>query len=72
MRMNNIEVIQNVYKAASGQVMNEFHFITETGVHLGGLIFPPNGQYLFDAKALNLISRALAIRWNIIPMPKKF
>ena len=72
MRMNNIEVLQNVHKSANGQVMNEYHFITETGLHLGGLIFPANGQYLFDAKVLNLISRAIAIRWNIIPTPKKF
>ena len=44
---------------------------TEDNIYLGGVILPPNGQYMFDTKILNFITRALAIRWHLIPMPKK-
>ena len=44
---------------------------TEDNIYLGGVILPPNGQYMFDTKILNIITRALAIRWHLIPMPKK-
>ena len=60
--MNNILVVQ---------VGNEYHFYTETNIYLGGVLMPNNGQFAFDTKMLDVITRALAIRWGIISMPRK-
>lgn len=52
MRKNKIEVVQNAYKDNNNQWHNEYHFYTENNIYLGGLLFPSNGQYLFDDKML--------------------
>lgn len=62
MIMNNILVVQ---------VGNEYHFYTDTNIYLGGVLMPANGQFAFDTKMLDVITRALAIRWGTIPMPRK-
>lgn len=62
MIMNRIKIVQN---------KNEFHFFTEMNIYLGGVVLPDNGQHLYDAKTLELITKALAIRWGIINPPKK-
>ena len=61
MIMNNIGIVQS---------NNEYHFYTENNIYLGGVILPANGQYMFDTKVLNIIPRALAIRWHLVPTPK--
>lgn len=49
---------------------NEYHFYLETGIYLGGLLFPCNGQYAFDDKMLDIITKALAVRWGLIKMKR--
>lgn len=66
MNKNRIEVRQQMYKSNAGQVNNEYHFWSDTGVYFGGLLFPSDGQYLFDDKTLDFITKALAIRWRLI------
>ena len=61
-----IIVRQNIYLSNAGQVNNEYHFWTEQGIYLGGLLLPSDRQYLYDEKALNIITKALAMRWGII------
>ena len=62
MVLNEIGVVQS---------SNQYHFYTENNIYLGGVVLPDNGQYMFDAKTLDIITKALAVRWGIIPMPKK-
>lgn len=50
---------------------NRYHFYTENNLYLGVVALPANGQYTFDAKTLDIITKALAVRWGIISMPKK-
>lgn len=66
MRKNRIEVVQNAYRDNNNQCHNEYHFWSENGIYLGGLLFPSNGQYLFDDKMLDYVTKALAIRWGLI------
>lgn len=62
MVMNNIIVVQ---------VGSQYYFYTDTNIWLGAVAMPDNHQYSFDTKMLNVITRALAIRWGLIPAPKK-
>lgn len=71
MTKNKIEVQQKLYRIGTGQVNNEYHLWAENGIYLGGLLFPPNGQYLFDDKALEIITKALAARWGLIHLKKQ-
>lgn len=63
---NKIVVRQKLYKTNTGQVNNEYHLWTEQGIYCGALLFPSDGQYMFDDKILNIITKALAIRWGLI------
>lgn len=60
-----IEIKQNCYCDRANQWHNEYHFYTENGIYLGGLLFPCNGQYLFDDKILTIIAKAISIRWGL-------
>ena len=62
MVLNEIGVVQDE---------NRYHFYTENNLYLGVVALPANGQYMFDAKTLDIITKALAVRWGIISMPKK-
>lgn len=62
MVMNHMNIIQ------SG---NTFYLYTETNLCLGGVVLPNNGQHLYDLRTLELITKALAIRWGVINPPKK-
>lgn len=62
MVLNNIGVVQ---------VGCQYHFYTQNNIYLGAVAMPDNGQLAFDTKMLDVITKALAIRWGIIPMPKK-
>lgn len=53
------------------QANNLYYFYTENNIYLGVVALPDNGQYMFDMKTLDIITKALAVRWGIIPMPKK-
>ncbi len=53
------------------QINNQYHFYTENNLYLGAVLLPDNGQLMFDAKTLNIITKALAVRWGIIPMSKR-
>jgi len=70
MTKNRIEVQQKLYQTNTGQVNNEYHFWSENGIYLGGLLLPSNAQYVFDDKALEVITKALAIRWGLIHIKK--
>ena len=65
-----IIVCQNLYKDRFGEIHNEYHFGTENGFYLGYLRFPSDGQYAFDAEALNEFMKGLAIRYGY-NKPKK-
>lgn len=70
MKKYKIEIRQNMYRDKANQCKNEYHFWTETGIYLGGLLFPCDGQYVFDDKILTIITKALAIRWYLIESRK--
>lgn len=70
MTKNKIEIRQQMYKSNAGQVNNEYHFWSESGIYFGGLLFPSDGQYLFDDKALDIVTKALALRWRLIQAKK--
>lgn len=61
-----ILIKQNMYRNQTGEVINEYHFATQTGLYLGALRFPGDGQFMFDDKMLVLICKALAARWGLI------
>lgn len=68
--MNNIIVVQKLIRSNTGQVQNEYHFWSQNGFYFGAVILPANGQYMADAKTLNIITKALALRWQLI-QPKR-
>ena len=72
MEMNKIHIVQSTTQSNTGEVRTEYHLYTPNNIYIGGICCPYDGQYLFDSKVLNIITRALAIRWRVIPMPKKF
>ena len=63
---NKIWIQQRLYKSSTGQMNNQYHFWAENGIYLGAILFPADGQYLFDDKVLNIITKALAIRCGLI------
>lgn len=63
--MNNIIVAQRLVRSNTGQMQNEYHFWSQNGFYYG-LPFPADGQYLADYKALNIITKALALRYGLI------
>lgn len=68
--MNNIAIVQNYTQISQTQVQNEYHFYTGTGIYLGAVILPSDRQFFSDSKTLNIITRALALRWQLI-QPKR-
>lgn len=68
--INNIIVMQKLVRSNTGQMQNEYHFWSQNGFYFGAVILPPNGQYMADAKTLNIITKALALRWQLI-QPKR-
>ena len=67
MVMNNIGIVQNW----NGQPHNEYYFFSANNIRLGGVLLPSNSQYMEDAKTLNIITKALALRWGAISQPRK-
>lgn len=63
---NRIIIKQNLHQTSGGQINNEYHFWTEQGIYCGALLLPSDGQFIFDDKALNIITKALGIRWGLI------
>lgn len=72
MEINQIHVVQNTAQSNTGEGRTEYHFYSENNIYLGGVCVPYDGQYAFDAKVLNYVTKALAIRWRIIKQPKNF
>lgn len=65
---------------ASNMLLNELIVVQANGLYyiysqqqeLKAMIYlPPDNQNLFDFKALDVITKAIAIRWGIITPPKK-
>ena len=51
---------------------NGLYYIYSQQQELKAMIYlPPDNQNLFDMKCLDYITKALAIRWGIIPQPRK-
>ena len=69
--MNNIIVVQNLNKLSNGQEQNEYHFYTLTRIYLGGIILPNDRQFMSDSKVLNIVTRAMALRWQLIQQRRK-
>lgn len=61
-----ILIKQNMYRNQAGEVINEYHFATQTGLYLGAFRFPGDGQFMFDDKMLTVICKALAARWGLV------
>jgi len=66
-----ILVKQSLYQTKTGHLQNEYHFMLENGIYLGGLILPADGQFILDDKALEIICKALALRWGVIKSKKQ-
>lgn len=72
MRLNRVDIQQKEYLNAAGRLCCEYHFYLrfrpepEYAIYIGGLSFPGDRQYLFDSKALDTISKAIAVRWGLI------
>lgn len=64
--MNNIGIIQDYRQVSQNQIQNEYYFYTGTGIYLGTVILPADRQFMADAKVLNIITRAIALRWGLI------
>lgn len=60
--MNNIGVVQ------SG---NEYFLYLPTNILVGHLVFPPDQQYMLDAKSLDYITKTVAVRWGVYSGQKK-
>lgn len=60
------DICQNLYQDQSKEIHNEYHFRSPNGFYLGGLRFPSDMQYAFDDKMLEIIAKALAIRYGYI------
>ncbi len=71
MVMNNIGIVQNYYTDRNGQLHNEYYFFSESNIRFGGVLLPSNSQYMEDAKTLDIITKALALRWGLIAPPRK-
>ena len=63
-----------------GMLLNELIIVQANGLYyiysqqqeLKGMIYlPPDNQNLFDFKALDIITKSIAIRWGIIAPQKK-
>lgn len=67
----NIMVRQNLCKTNAGYLQNEYHFMLQNGVYLGGLLLPTDGQYVLDDKSLTIICKGLALRWGVMPTKKQ-
>ena len=62
MELNNMEVIQS----------NGLYYIFDINGQLMGIQYlPHNGQLLADFKTLDIITKAIALRWGIIKPKKK-
>lgn len=72
MEMNKIHIVQNTAQSNTGEGRTEYHFYTPNNIYVGGVCLPYDGQYTFDAKVLNFITKALAIRWRLVKPPKNF
>lgn len=62
MVINNIHILQRD---------NVYQLYLPTQVCIGQLAFPPDQQYLIDAKALEYITKAIAMRWEVYERPSK-
>ena len=71
MLINNIWVRQQINWVNAHEYRNEYHFWAENGAYLGALALSANGQFMFDSKALDHITKALAIRWGLISQPRR-
>ena len=72
MVINQIGIVQGTIQNNTGECRSAYHFYTANNTYLGYVLLPSEGQYAFDVKVLHTITRSLAVRWRIIPMPKKF
>lgn len=48
------------------QSNNEYKVFTPQGICIAHVVMPPNGQYIMDAKTVEIICKALAYRWGVV------
>lgn len=65
--VNNIRVVQNVVRSNTNQVQSEYHFYAESGFYFGAVCLPYDNQFWLDSKVIAIITKALAMRWRLIP-----
>ena len=56
MVLNNIEIVQ------SG---NQYLLFLPTRICIAQILMPPDSQFIGDTKALDIITKAMAIRWGV-------
>lgn len=61
---------RRLYRTPLGEVINEYHFMSESGIYLGYLRFPADAQWNKDGISLDRIVKEYSIRWEFIK-PKK-
>lgn len=57
---------QNLYQERNGEIHNEYHFQTGSGIYLGWIRLPGDGQFTVDAQFINAMMKALAVRYGFI------
>lgn len=62
MVINNIHILQRD---------NVYQLYLPTQLCIGQLALPPDQQYILDSRALEYITKAMAMRWNVYEKPKQ-
>ena len=57
-------VINNIWIE---QRNNFYRLILPSGIVVAEIQMPPNGEYMYDSRALEYITKALAHRWGVSP-----
>lgn len=65
-----IIILQNMY-LDKGEIKNEYYLHFENGIQNAALRFPGDRQFAQDDKALEIMCRAMALRWGTISNIRK-
>ena len=71
MNKYSLGICQNLYQDRGGEIHNEYNLQSPNSFYLGGLRFPSDKQYAFDDKTLEIIAKALAIRYGLIQQKRR-
>lgn len=60
--MNNIGIVEN---------SNQYLLFLPQNICIAQITLPPDSQKMADAKTLNIITKAIALRWGVLKEKKK-